>query len=383
MRSPSVMLRICAAIVLALGLASISTAQNREKHVISARAGGVNSVNGSVTVTRAGKSQVLTAQDDLTAGDLVTTEAASQVEVLLNPGSYLRVAENSVFELADNSLASLRVRLIKGSAIVEATGTEDAKLNITVLTPQLSFLIERRGVYRVNVIPAASTELLVQKGSVVLDGQTAAIKSGTKITFGKGSFVTAKLTKSERDEFDTWSKSRAETLARANQKLSIRTLNSYLSDSNWDWRYSAGGMYGLWAFSPFARCFTFFPFYYGWGSPYGVGYGRSGWLYYDSYSPCCSGPTFDPLCCRGRVNPPIIVSNSPYGPSGGYGGSSGGGSGSGSGGGSSGGGSGGSSGGSIGPSRPPSPPSTGPSQAGPRDPDSGSRSINKIKDPIN
>src|SRR5713226_9232782 len=87
MKSPSVVLSICAAVVLGLGLASLGSAQNREKYVISAKAGAV-------------KSQLLTAQEDLTAGDLVTTGAASDVEVLLNPGSYLRVAENSTFELA-------------------------------------------------------------------------------------------------------------------------------------------------------------------------------------------------------------------------------------------------------------------------------------------
>src|SRR5713226_2416441 len=108
MRSPSVVLRICAAIALGLGLASVDTAQNREKFIISANAGGVNSVTGRVLVTRAGKSQLLTAQDNLTASDLVNTEAASQVEVLLNPGSYLRMGENSAFEFADNSLEKLR-----------------------------------------------------------------------------------------------------------------------------------------------------------------------------------------------------------------------------------------------------------------------------------
>src|SRR5712691_4922455 len=163
MRNPSVGLRTCAAIVLALGLASIGAAQDREKFVISAKAGGVNSVTGRVLVTRAGNSQLLTAQDDLTAGDLVTTGAASQVEVLLNPGSYLRVGENSGFELADNSLEKLRVRLIKGSAIVEATGLDEIELHITIVTEQARVVVARRGVYRINAA-VDSTELLVRKG---------------------------------------------------------------------------------------------------------------------------------------------------------------------------------------------------------------------------
>ncbi len=364
MRSPSVVLSICAAVVLGLGLASLGAAQNREKYVISAKAGGVNSVDGRVTVTRAGKSQLLTAQDDLTAGDLVTTGAASQVEVLLNPGSYLRVGENSAFELADNSLENIQVQLSRGSAIVEATGLDDTELHINLVTERARILIVRRGVYRINAA-ADSTELLVRKGrALVNDNSSNIIKSGNEVVFRGGSFVATKLGKKQQDQFDDWSKTRANTLAKANEKLSARGLNTYLASFNsFDWAFSAANPYGLWAFSPFSRCFTFLPFYYGWSSPYGYNYGRHG-MDCGWYSGVCSNSTVDQ---RGvRIQP--TSSGSSRGSS-------------------SGGTSGGSSGGSIGNSRPPAPsapPVTPmPSQAGPRDPDSGGRSINRIKDPIN
>jgi len=357
MRSPSVTLSICAALVLGLGLASFGAAQNREKYVISAKAGGVNSVDGHVTVTRAGKSQMLSAQDDLSAGDLVTTGVASQVEVLLNPGSYLRVGENSAFELADNSLDKIRVKLTKGSAIVEATGLDNTELHINLVTERASILIVRRGVYRINAA-ADSTELLVRKGRALVDDNSSSIvKSGNEVIFRGGSFVTAKLGKKQQDQFDDWSKARANTLAKANERLSARGLNSYLSNFNsFDWAFSAANPYGVWAFSGLSRCFTFLPFYYGWSSPYGHNYG----LYFYDYWP-------GSRCCGGDYRP-VIVSNPGSG-------------------GLSGGSSGGPSGGSIGNSRPPAPPSpppsSMPSQAGPRDPDSGGRSINRIKDPIN
>lgn len=379
MRTPSVVLRICAAIVLAFGLASVGTAQNREKFGISAKAGGVNSVAGRVLVRRAGQTsqQDLTDRDDLSSGDVVTTQTESRVEVLLNPGTYLRLAEKSEFELADNSLNYLRVKLVKGSAIVEATGTDNTEFRIGIATEQSQFVIVRRGVYRFNVGPG-SAELQVQKGRVIIEGQPGVIKGGTKVTFNGPTSFAAKLDKRDRDELDKWSKDRAEFLARANQKLSIGMVNSYLSSWDWDSGFF-GSRFGFWAFSPFSRCFTFFPFSYGWASPYGGNYWRSGWLLYDYNYGCCRGGSFDPLCCRGRVNPPIIVSN-PSGPSGGfYPGSSAGSSGRVDG---SAGGFGGSGKSSSGGSSAPSSPAP-PSQAGPRDPDSGSRSINKIKDPIN
>src|SRR5436190_19386281 len=281
MKNLTIILRTSLMIALSAALAAVSYGQNRERLGISAKAGGINSVIGRVQVKRAGQSssENLSAKDDLTSGDVVTTKGGSRVEVLLNPGSYLRVTENSEFELTDNSLNNLQLKLIKGSAIIEATGTDDLRLQIGIVTEQSRFTIVRRGVYRINVLPG-STELLVQKGRVLVDGQQAMIKGGTKVTFNKGSSFTAKLTKKDRDEFDAWSKGRGEFLARANERLSIRTLNSYLFDSGWDSGLYSSSRFGLWTYSPFAGGFTFFPFHYGWSSPYGHNYGRCGWLGY-------------------------------------------------------------------------------------------------------
>lgn len=359
MKSSSLALRICAALLLLISLASFGLAQNREKFVISAKAGGVNSVVGQVWVTRSGHpKQLLTAQDNLVAGDLVTTGTGSRVEVLLNPGSYLRVGENSEFQFADTSLDKLRVQLNKGSAIVEAMGLENTELHISIVTKSARLLIARRGVYRINAT-SDSAELLVRKGRVQInDDARNVIKSGNQVSFRNGSFLTSKLGKSQ-DQFDEWSKERANTLARANEKLSARGLNTYLSSfSYFDWAFSAANPYGLWTFSPFSRCFTFLPFYYGWSSPYGHYYG----LYYGFYDywpgrECCGGTI---VRHRGVINNPPSSGGGSGGPSGG-----------------------GPSRGSIGPGRGPTPPSSAPSRPAPRDPDSGGRSIPRIKNPIN
>ena len=356
MKISSLGIRICAAIALTAGLVSISQAQNREKFVISARAGAVNSVTGRVLIKQAGQSErLLTDRDSLTSGDVVRTSMGGRVEVLLNPGSYLRVGERSEFELADNSLAKLEVKLTKGSAVVEATGFDNLQLRIAVVTDQARFMIVRRGVYRINVQPG-STELLVRKGRVTVDGFGQVVKGGNKLVFSKGEVLTAKLDKKDQDEFDIWSKQRAETLARANEKLASQAFNTYLSSFNDSWRWSFGrfpGRSGFWAYSPFSSCYTFVPFYYGWPSPYGNHYGS----YYGGYNYSNGGG---------------IVSNPPSsnGSFGGYSGRSSGGSG------------GGSSAGSSGGSTISAPPSTHPSQAAPRDPDSGGRAPRKL-DPNN
>jgi len=197
-------------------------------------------------VKRAGQApQLLTSQDDLASGDVVKTGLGSQAEILLNPGTYLRLAEESEFEMVDNSLDTLLVKLIKGSAIIEATGPGEVELRIPIITEQQKMTIVRAGIYRINVRPGV-TELFVRKGRMALSGdRDNVIKSGKKITFSRAGQSVAKLEKTEKDQFDDWSKLRGQTLARANEKLSARTLNGYLASSTWG---HLDSRFGRWAF---------------------------------------------------------------------------------------------------------------------------------------
>src|SRR6185369_6131275 len=143
-------------ITFILCCASVSFAQNRnrEKFVISAKAGGINAITGQASVHGRGDSdwQQLMITDDLDSGDHVRTAFDGRVEILLNPGSYLRVGGNSEVELSDNTLANLELRLLRGTAIVEATGADGLELNINISTPHTKLSIVRQGLYRLNVV---------------------------------------------------------------------------------------------------------------------------------------------------------------------------------------------------------------------------------------
>jgi hypothetical protein len=252
-----------------------SPPQTRDKFVISAKAGGVNSVVGTVQVMRKGQTeeQLLTAQDDLEPGDIVTTGATARIEVLLNPGAYFRAAENAEFQFIDNSSENLRVKLTRGSAIIEATGQDDADLDISVITPQTRLLIVRRGIYRLNV--GQTTELLVRKGRVeVDDGTGQVIKEGLAATFDGKTQSVAKLSKQQEDDFDSWSRSRGELVAQGNKHFPAPAFSSYLGSLD-PWNFGFWDMfngYGVWAYYPGFSCYTFLPLSYNWRSPYGRHY---------------------------------------------------------------------------------------------------------------
>ncbi|MGH9962706.1 MAG: hypothetical protein ACREBC_37260, partial [Pyrinomonadaceae bacterium] len=130
MRKASGSLLLLSAIAIMASGVAVSYAQERERFVISAKAGGINAVTGRTRVHAPGSSEweLLTIKDNLEAGYVVNTGVDGRLEMLLNPGSYLRVGENSEFELTNNSLDNLEVRLIRGTAIVEATGADDTEL---------------------------------------------------------------------------------------------------------------------------------------------------------------------------------------------------------------------------------------------------------------
>jgi len=297
MRNPSVLMtRLFFVAALLFSTTLLTVAQNREKFVISARAGGVNAVTGRAAVRGRGtvEWQQLMITSDLERGDVVKTGHDGRVEVLLNPGSYMRIAENSEFELSNNSLDNLEVRLMRGTAIMEVTGADDTELLINITTPHTRMAIVRRGIYRVNVVPDGSTELIVRKGRVMLEDSHTKIKGGDKVVFSNGhTFSVAKLNKAEKKNFDAfegWSKERAETVAQANRGIKRRDMSLLMASYNDRWLdgFPRGGM---WVYNPRSRCYTFMPFYGGWGSPYGSSYSSAfyGGYYGGYYGGNCRG----------------------------------------------------------------------------------------------
>ncbi len=301
-----------------LFLSVTGSSQNREKFVISARAGGVNAVTGRATMRPHGNAEwrQLTIKEDLETGDLVRTGLDGRVEMLLNPGSYMRIGEDSEFELTDNSLENLEVRLTKGTAIVEVTGVDDEDLFIGITTPHTRMSIIRRGLYRVNVVPGDATELIVRKGRVILEGSHTKVNGGNKVVFSSGSFSVAKLKGADKkDPLEAWSKDRAQMLAKANSRISGRTLTTLYASFRNDWLYPGRGGRPFWLFNTDIGCYTLIPFAFGWESPYGSSYSR---FFYGGfgYPYCCGrGPIYgSPVVNGGAVGYPPASGSGSSGP---------------------------------------------------------------------
>jgi hypothetical protein len=265
-----VITKLSLVVIFVAACAGLAGARVDDQRVISARAGGVNFVTGEVTFRRAGSDawQQLATTDELRAGDAVRTGADGRAEILLNPGSYLRLGETSEFELTDPSLNSLRVKFLKGSALVEAAGYGDDDVAMVIDTPRASVSLVRSGVYRVNVGASGATDVFVRKGRALVGAGRTMLKEGMFARVGaSGVAEVAKFDRGEKDALDVWGKSRARELARAQSKLQARQVNAAFAGSPWWNSWSASnGLYGVWYRA--GGCYTFLPFYF-YISPYG------------------------------------------------------------------------------------------------------------------
>ena len=102
------------------------------------------------------------------------------------------------------------------------------------------------------------------------------ISGGNKVVFSSDTFLVAKLQKDEKkkiDGLDNWSKERSETVAEANRKIRQREMGALMVGLRDRWFNSVGtGSGGFWYFSSRYGCYTFVPYFMGWGSPYGSSY---------------------------------------------------------------------------------------------------------------
>jgi hypothetical protein len=182
--------------------------------IISAKAGLVNAVEGTPNVRL---------QEQVSAGAPIQTGPGARVEILLNPGSFLRLGENSEAVLDSVDLINISVRVLAGSAIVESSNI-DKDNPIRVTDGSLSVLIAVPGVYRFSENTA-----FVVEGEIRTDNSAHSIKKGWQIKASPGepsadpgpSYDEAKIDSSQPvTPLEEWSQQRSQQIASADTRSS-------------------------------------------------------------------------------------------------------------------------------------------------------------------
>ena len=273
--------KICSISILALLFSTIVFAQDSglqrtssSRYLISAKAGGVNYIQGKVTVKRKDStSGYLVKGNSLTVGERVITSRYSKAEILLNPGSYVRLDQESEFEFLTTSLDNLKLKLHRGSAIFEVYAGNGFTVNVK--TPTARFYLVKSGVYRIDVLENGLSKIEVRRGKAQLgDFNATKLKKGKAAIVNNGQVAVSSFKRKDRDEFENWSRSRAKGLAKANAKLQRNNMRSALWNGYRSNRWNPYSSFGVWAYSPMFGSYCFLPFGYGWRSPYGFNLSR-------------------------------------------------------------------------------------------------------------
>jgi hypothetical protein len=231
-----------------------------------ARPGSLNYVEGQASIERQSLGPEAIGKTELQPGQSLET-LVGKAELLLTPGVFFRLGDNSSVTMISPTLTDTELRLDKGEATVEVAELHPEN-NVVVTENGAKVRLAKTGFYDFD---ADHYIVRVYQGEadVEVNGQDIKVENENQLAFNAGgSMKPEKFDKTQvQDDLYRWSSLRSSYLAEANVD---RARN-----------YQVGNWYGAgWDWDPYYGAYTFIPgngiFYspFGWGfySPFDVGF---------------------------------------------------------------------------------------------------------------
>ena len=253
--------------------------------VISAKSGLIHYVEGRVLLDGKPVEVKIATFPDMKDNSELRTEDG-RAEILLTPGAFLRVGENSAVRMLSTKLTDSRIEFLSGSAVIEADGgTGDGEDFVTVNYKGAAVHIRKGGIYRFDSEPA---QLRVYSGQAEVETgvNTVIVKAG-KMAVLPNAVAVEKFDSKNGDALNRWSQRRAEYISMANVSAA-----KFVRDSGTVWNQSN------WYYNPYFGMMTYIPYGGIYRSPYGYVYytPRTVYRVYQApvtYSPMQSSNGFD------------------------------------------------------------------------------------------
>jgi hypothetical protein len=212
--------------------------------MISAKAGFVNYADGQTN---------LHLHEQVTQGASIETGAQGHAELLLTPGSFLRVGSDSTVIFDSVELSHVAVRLVDGTALIEVAEI-DKHAPISVTSGNLRSLIASRGVYRFS----GNTASVVEGKLRIVDAHRT-VKKGHQITSAVDGYIANSFSDTPNDDLDRWSQNRSAALANANAMAYHDQSTGLYSSLSYDPYWNIYGSRSSWIYSSLLGGFTFIP----------------------------------------------------------------------------------------------------------------------------
>jgi hypothetical protein len=228
-----------------------------------ARHGTINYTEGQVTLEGQAVAKKSLGNLEVAPGHVLRT-GRGKAEVLLTPGVFLRLGDDSAVRMVSGSLTDTRVELVRGKALLEVAMIEKEN-RLLVRDRGTNVLIAKRGIYAFDA---------EQPRVAVYDGKAKVLVDDREVEVGKGKQLPLdssaglkpqKFDRKETDDLYAWSKLRSQYLAEANAS-SVQTVvasnPSWWAGTGWYWN----PWFGTWSFIP-ATGFYDNPWGFGFYSP--------------------------------------------------------------------------------------------------------------------
>jgi hypothetical protein len=247
-----------------------------------ARPGTVNYVEGAAYLNGEQVTDTSVGSTDLNPGQELTTQKG-KAEILLTPGVFLRLDDNSTVKMISPDLTHTQVALERGRVGVEVDEIHPEN-NLDIVDAGVTTQLVKNGYYEFNADQPAAMVFDGKAAVEVGDGKYRVVKSHHELALvaGPNGKPLAKEkpagfdVNAAKDDLYNWNSLRSQYLAEANNQIAGQ--------------YAGGpGFVPGWYWNPYMWDYTFIgvgPFYspFGWGFyPYGWGGGWYGGWYGGHY----------------------------------------------------------------------------------------------------
>jgi len=293
----------------------------------------VRVLRGDVELTRIDSGDTVAAAINapVAVGDSLTTHAGSRAEVEFDYGTALRIAPQSQVRFTKLDARDHVVQLAAGSVEVRVFRSRGAYARIE--SPQATLRPRGIGRFRMTIESGSRTDTTARTGSadIITDAGTQTLASGSTLAIS-GTFArpaVREIAAAAPDDFDRWSDSRDEAIARSHETAYLDADLVGASDLDAYGRWLDDPRYGQ-VWSPYVNAgwapyhdgrFTWQP-YYGWtwiaAEPWGwAPYHYGNWFY--AHGPgWCWAPGVHAAFAQPYIYRPAVVAFFSFGGSSGF-----------------------------------------------------------------
>jgi hypothetical protein len=248
----------------------------------TASPGTVNYIEGQVSIDGRAVAKNQYGYSQLESNHVLSTQTG-KAEILLSPGVFLRVGNNSEIRMVSPGLVAPQVEVIRGEAMVEADWVpKDAQISVLEHGAQAS--IRKAGLYRFDS-DHSKIEVIDGNLQVTENDQTKEFGRGREVTLSDAKLKPVSFDRKAEDDLYRWSSVRDSYLAEANVSTAQSASAGYGPYWGAGWYWNPYFAFWSWLpgdgyfFSPFGYPF-FSPGYVGYAGFYRGGFGYRGGLGY-------------------------------------------------------------------------------------------------------